>query len=89
MKHIPQRKCLGCNQSFDKDKLIRIVKTTEGNLIIDSEQKANGSGKGGYLCHDSKCLKMAVKKRAFSRLFKTELIDELIDKLDNEINENE
>ena len=32
---------------------------------------------------------MAVKKRAFSRLFKTELIDELIDKLDNEINENE
>jgi predicted RNA-binding protein YlxR (DUF448 family) len=89
MKHIPMRRCLGCGKSFPKESLIRIIKTDDTNIIIDSKQKVDGKGKGGYICCDSKCLKMAVKKNAIKRFFRLDDADELISRLDNEINGNE
>ena len=81
----PQRRCLGCNQSFDKNKLIRIVKTSDDKCVIDREYVMNGVGKGGYLCASSDCLKKAVKKNVFLRVFKIDDASELIDALKNEL----
>jgi predicted RNA-binding protein YlxR (DUF448 family) len=81
----PQRRCLGCNQSFDKSSLIRIVKTSDDKCVIDEKHVFNGVGKGGYLCASSDCLKKAVKKKAFFRCFKIDDATELIDALKNEL----
>ena len=35
MKRIPQRTCMGCNTSKNKDELIRIVKDKNENIFID------------------------------------------------------
>lgn len=52
-KHRPQRTCIVCRQAKDKRELIRVVRTPEGNFIIDPTGKANG--RGAYLCRQGDC----------------------------------
>ena len=51
MIKVPQRRCIGCRQSFDKKSLIRIVKDPEGKISIDFTGKKNG--RGAYICKNS------------------------------------
>ena len=32
----PQRQCIGCGEMRDKRELIRILKTAEGDIILDA-----------------------------------------------------
>ena len=70
-KKTTNRTCCGCGQIFDKKELIRVVRTPEGAVILDSTGKANG--RGAYLCRKSECLQLAVKKRALQRALKCEI----------------
>ncbi|MDR0854381.1 MAG: YlxR family protein [Clostridiales Family XIII bacterium] len=63
-KHVPMRKCIGCNTSFDKRELIRLA-NADGIAVIDGE--GNLSGRGAYLCKDMDCLEKAIKRKAFAR----------------------
>ena len=47
---VPQRKCIGCNESKPKKELIRIVRTPEGEMLLDSTGRANG--RGAYICNN-------------------------------------
>ena len=60
-KKVPLRKCLGCMSSFPKKDLVRVVKTPEGEVILDLSGKK--SGRGAYICKNSACLKKAVKSK--------------------------
>ena len=53
-KKIPMRKCLGCMQSFPKNDLIRIVRTVEGEIALDTTGRLNG--RGAYVCKNKDCL---------------------------------
>lgn len=64
-KQQPQRKCLGCQQVFDKKQLLRFVASPAGELLFDLRQKL--PGRGAYLCRDASCLGQAVRKKAFGR----------------------
>ena len=59
IKKIPQRKCVGCGERFDKSDLWRIVKSPEGEVSLDKTGKA--AGRGAYICHSVACLKKAIK----------------------------
>ncbi len=83
VKRKPQRTCLGCRTSKDKNELIRIVRSPEGTVSCDLTGKANG--RGAYICPDSACLAKAVKSRALSRALKTEIPEEVISRLTREI----
>ena len=48
--------------------MIRILKTAEGDIILDATGKKNG--RGAYLCFDKECLERAVKGRGLERSFK-------------------
>ena len=63
IKKIPQRKCLGCMESFPKKELIRVVRTPEGEVCIDLKGKM--SGRGAYICKKEACLKKAIKSKKF------------------------
>ena len=83
VKRKPQRTCLGCRTSKDKNELIRIVRSPEGTVSCDLTGKANG--RGAYICPDSACLAKAVKSSALSRALKTEIPEEVISRLTREI----
>ncbi len=59
------RRCAGCGMLKDKRDLIRVIRTKEGEILVDETQKKNG--RGSYLCRSADCLEAAVKRRAFQR----------------------
>lgn len=78
-KKIPMRRCTGCGESKEKKSLIRIVRTPDGEIILDRTGKANG--RGAYLCDDPACLRKAQKKRSLQRSLDTAVPDEIFDEL--------
>jgi predicted RNA-binding protein YlxR (DUF448 family)/ribosomal protein L30E len=67
----PQRSCLGCRQSRDRDRLIRFVLSPQGEVAPDVEAKL--PGRGAYTCVSEACLRAALRQRQFSRAFKREV----------------
>ena len=47
-KKVPLRQCIGCGESKNKKEMIRILKTPEGEFILDATGRKNG--RGAYLC---------------------------------------
>lgn len=85
MKKIPLRRCIGCFESKPKGELCRIVKKTEGDIVIDKTGKING--RGAYICYDIKCLEKAIKAKRFEKEFDTKISDEIYMNLRREISE--
>ena len=82
IKKIPQRKCLGCMESFPKKELIRVVRTPEGEVCIDLKGKM--SGRGAYICKKEACLKKAIKSKRIQANLEVTISDELIERLSKE-----
>ncbi len=74
-KKLPERRCIGCGQTRLKSELIRVVRTPEGEVILDLTGKK--SGRGAYLCPSAACLKRAVKSRQLARNLETEIPETL------------
>lgn len=83
-KKIPMRQCLGCREMKPKRELVRVVKSPEGEIVLDRTGKA--PGRGAYICPDAACLKKAEKGRALERAFSSQIpravYDELSDRLE-------
>lgn len=82
-KKIPQRQCVGCRTMKDKKALIRVVRTPEGQIVLDATGKK--SGRGAYLCPDMACLKKARKSRALERAFALAIPDQVYDALERQM----
>ena len=81
-KKIPMRKCVGCGEMKSKKEMIRILKTSEDEFILDATGKKNG--RGAYLCHSKECLAKAVKSKGLERSFKQSIPKEVYEKLEKE-----
>ena len=79
MKKIPQRTCMGCNEKKDKKDLIRVVKSSNGEINIDKTGKMQG--RGAYICDKEECLEKAIKTKRIERVFETKIDDEIYEKL--------
>ena len=82
-KKIPERKCVGCQNSFPKKDLIRVVRSPEGVISIDFTGKK--SGRGAYICKNDACFKKAKKTGILKRSLECEITDEIYDELEREI----
>ena len=82
-KKIPLRRCTGCGQSLPKKELIRVVRTPEGNVVLDFTGKTNG--RGAYVCKKADCFKKARKQNRFKTNLECEIPDELLLALEEEI----
>lgn len=78
-KKIPMRQCLGCREMRPKTELIRVVRSPEGVISLDTKGKA--PGRGAYLCPNAQCLKRAIKSKALSRGFGMEIPEEIYNSL--------
>ena len=74
-KKIPLRKCVGCNEMKQKQQLVRIVKNNASEISVDITGKM--PGRGAYICKNTDCLKIAIKRKSLERAFKGK-IDALI-----------
>ena len=82
-KKIPQRQCMGCRERMDKKALIRVVRTTEGTVMLDFSGKLNG--RGAYICPKAECLKKAQKAKSLERSLEVPIPEEVYDRLAREI----
>ena len=81
------RKCVGCGEMKPKKELMRILKTENGEFVVDAAGKKNG--RGAYLCRSLSCFQSAVKSRGLERSFKQEIPQEVYDRLEKEMGEIE
>lgn len=84
---IPMRQCVGCREMKAKNQLIRVVKSPEGEISLDFKGKKNG--RGAYICPCRACLNRAQKSRALERAFKTQIPQEIYDRLIEEMEAGE
>lgn len=82
-KKMPERQCMGCNERFPKNTLLRVVRDPEGNVSLDFTGKK--SGRGAYICKNVACLKKAQKTRRLSRVLECEIPDEVFASMEEEL----
>ncbi len=85
VKKIPMRQCLGCREMKPKRELLRVVRSPEGEVSLDTRGKK--PGRGAYVCPNADCLKKAIKTRALSRALETEIPEEVMQRLAAELEE--
>ena len=79
VKKIPMRMCLGCQEMKPKKELIRVVRTPEDHIEIDTVGKKNG--RGAYICHSLDCFTKAVKAKRLEKAFQRQITPEIMEQL--------
>lgn len=82
-KKIPMRQCVGCAEMKSKNELIRVIKTPENEIVLDSTGRKNG--RGAYICSNMDCLKKARKSKGLERSLKFAIPAEVYDNLEKEM----
>ena len=73
------RSCVITREKLPKKELIRVVRTPEGNVIVDETGKANG--RGAYLKLDNEVIEKAQKSKALARHLEVEIPDTIYEEL--------
>ena len=82
-KKVPIRRCSGCAEHFPKSERLRVLRTPEGEIVVDFVGKR--SGRGAYLCKNVECFKRAQKSRRIATALECQISDEIYNTLLEEI----
>ena len=82
-RKIPIRKCSGCQERFPKSELIRVLRTPEGEIVLDLTGKKNG--RGAYLCKNPLCIKKAKKGGRIASALECTIPEEIYTRLEEEL----
>lgn len=85
MKKIPMRSCVVTGEKLPKKELIRVVRTPEGNVVVDDSGKANG--RGAYLKKSIETFVSAQKSKILNRKLEVEVPDSIYDELKSKVGE--
>ena len=83
VRKVPMRKCVGCGEMKSKKEMMRVLKTTDNEFMLDATGKKNG--RGAYLCFSKECFAKAVKGKGLERSFKQPIPKEVYEKLEKEM----
>lgn len=67
---LPQRTCVACRTTTNKRGLVRIVRTADG-ILADPTGKL--AGRGAYVCGQSSCWDLALRKGRLEHALKARL----------------
>lgn len=81
-KKIPMRQCIGCGEMIPKKDMIRVIKTSSGDILLDKTSRQNG--RGAYICNNKECLIKARKNKGLERSFKQQIPPDVYDSLEKE-----
>ncbi len=82
---IPMRQCTGCREMKNKKDMMRVLRTPENQILLDTTGRKNG--RGAYLCRSMECFEKAVKNHGIQRSLKTEIPAEVYEILQKEFEE--
>ena len=86
-RKIPLRKCSGCGEMKQKNELVRVVRSPEGELSMDLTGRK--AGRGADVCRHIDCLRTARKRKALERSFACAIPSEIYDRREQEMMEGE
>ena len=78
-RKIPMRSCVVTREKLPKIELLRIVKTTDGNVIGDISGKVNG--RGAYIKKDIEVLEKAIKSKVLERQLETTISTDVYEEI--------
>ncbi|WP_211356530.1 YlxR family protein [Marihabitans asiaticum] len=69
----PQRTCVGCRQTDSRSTLLRVVAETreDGAVVLRPDPRRRLPGRGAWLHPSTRCLDLAVRRRALPRALRT------------------
>ena len=70
-KKIPMRSCVVTHEKLPKKELVRVVRTPEGNVVVDVTSKANG--RGAYLKLALDVIEKAEKSKILDKVLEVEV----------------
>ena len=79
VKKIPMRTCVVTREQFPKMELIRVLRTPEGTVTIDTKGKANG--RGAYLKKDREVILKAQKTKVLDKILEVSVPNEIYEQL--------
>lgn len=80
-KKIPLRTCCVTREKLPKQELIRVVRNTDNEVVVDLTGKVNGHG--AYIKKDLEALDKAKKSKALSRALEIEIPTTIYEELEN------
>jgi predicted RNA-binding protein YlxR (DUF448 family) len=78
-RHIPERTCVICGTKTSKRDLVRLVRTPDGESVVDETGKR--TGRGAYLCHRDSCWDRALNTGRLSHALHGSVSDQDKEKL--------
>ena len=81
VKKIPVRTCVVTKEALPKKELLRVVRTPEGNVVVDETGKLNG--RGAYIKKDLEVLEKAKKSKILSKKLECEIEDSVYENIKN------
>lgn len=81
VRKIPLRTCVVTKEKLPKQELLRIVRTPEGNVMIDESGKMNG--RGAYIKRDVQVLEQARNKKVLERHLECSIDDSVYEEIKN------
>lgn len=84
---IPMRQCTGCREMKNKKEMIRVLKTPEDEIVLDTTGRKNG--RGAYVCPSIECLDKAIRNHGIERSLKTSVPEEVYEDLKKELSKIE
>ena len=83
LKKVPERRCVGCGEHFPKSDLVRVLRTPEGEVVLDLTGKK--SGRGAYICKKATCLKKAQKSKKIESSLECAIPVDVYQRMEEEI----
>lgn len=78
-RHVPIRQCVGCGAKRPKRELVRVVRTPQGDVVVDPTGRK--AGRGAYICPSQECLELAVRSRRLQKSLDRDVTQELVAEL--------
>ena len=78
-RKVPYRMCIVTHEKYDKRDLVRVVKTTDDEVVIDLSGKING--KGAYLKKEKEVFLKASKSKILDNTLGVKVPNEIYEEL--------
>ena len=79
VKKIPLRTCVITKEQLPKQELLRIVRTKEGEILVDETGKING--RGAYIKKDLEVLEKAIKGKVLEKKLEIKIDDSVYEEI--------
>jgi len=78
----PERMCIGCRKKTSKHSLVRIVRSTDGIVLVDPSGKVRG--RGAYFHTNDDCYEQAIRRKRLETALQTRIYEDDTDRLRRE-----